>query len=237
MQRSRFITTVSRAGSADEARALVSRQREEFSDASHTCWAYLVGPPGSTTTIGLSDDGEPHGTAGRPIFAVLSHARVGDVVAAVTRYFGGTRLGKGGLVRAYSQGVVEALSAMATVEKVRRVRVAIEVEYAHTARVRRLLAGFDAHVRDEIREALTAYNHRELAVAASVEGGGLLAAAARTTISALMLVAGPRYPMKLFGARETAAAWLAQRVGARCAPPVSADDVLALAAQARAALR
>lgn len=92
-------------------------------------------------------------------------------------------------------------------------------------------------VREEIREALTAYNHRDLAVAASVEGGGLLAAAARTMISGLMLVAGPRYPMKLFGAREPAATWLAQRIGPRCAPVVTADDVLTLATQARAALR
>ncbi len=149
VQRSRFITTVSRAGTAEEARAFIAKQRDEFPDATHTCWAYLVGPPGSTTTIGLSDDGEPHGTAGRPMFEVLLHARVGDVVAAVTRYFGGTLLGKGGLVRAYSQGVVDALAAVTTVEKVRLVRVAVELEYAHMSRVRRLLGAHDAVLLDE----------------------------------------------------------------------------------------
>lgn len=161
VQRSRFITTVTRASSAEEAREFIEKQRVEFVGASHTCWAYLVGPPGSTTTIGLSDDGEPHGTAGRPIFEVLSHAPVGDVVAAVTRYFGGTLLGKGGLVRAYSQGVVEALSAMNTVEKVRLVRVAIEFEYAHTSRVRKLLSQHEATIVDEQHGATAGY-HVEL---------------------------------------------------------------------------
>ncbi|MDP3277329.1 MAG: YigZ family protein [Deltaproteobacteria bacterium] len=155
--RSRFITTVNRASSVDEARALISAQREEFVGASHTCWAYLVGPPGATGTIGLSDDGEPHGTAGRPIFEVISHARVGDIVAAVTRYFGGTLLGKGGLVRAYSQGVVEALAAMDTVEKVRRVLVALEIEYGHMSRVRKLLTSFDARLLSEVHGATVGY--------------------------------------------------------------------------------
>ncbi len=147
--RSRFITTVARAGSADEARAFVAKQREEFADAGHTCWAYVVGPPGSTSTIGLSDDGEPHGTAGRPMLEVLLHAPIGDVVAAVTRYFGGTLLGKGGLVRAYTQGVIEALAAIETVEKVRRVRVALEIEYAHISRVRRVIAAHEGAIEDE----------------------------------------------------------------------------------------
>ncbi len=146
---SRFITTVARASSAEEARDFIAKQREEFDGATHTCWAYLVGPPGSTAIIGLSDDGEPHGTAGRPIFEVISHAPVGDIVAAVTRYFGGTLLGKGGLVRAYSQGVVEALSLLKTVEKVRLVRVAIELEYAHMSRVRKLLASHEATIVEE----------------------------------------------------------------------------------------
>ncbi len=157
VQRSRFITTVSRASTVDDARAFIAQQREEFADASHTCWAYVIGPPGSSGTIGLSDDGEPHGTAGRPIFEVLSHSAVGDVVAAVTRYFGGTLLGKGGLVRAYSQGVVDALARVETVEKVRRVRVAIELEYAHMSRVRRLLASFEAALIDEQHSATVGY--------------------------------------------------------------------------------
>lgn len=158
VQRSRFITTVARASTAEEARAMIEQQRAEFEGASHTCWAFLVGPPGSTTTIGLSDDGEPHGTAGRPIFEVLSHAPMGDLVAAVTRYFGGTLLGKGGLVRAYSQGVVEALSVIETVEKVRLVPVSIAIEYAHMSRVRKVLSQHEAVIVAEQHEATAGYS-------------------------------------------------------------------------------
>lgn len=157
MQRSRFITTVARASTAEEARAFIERQRAEFEGATHTCWAFLVGAPGTTTTIGLSDDGEPHGTAGRPMFEVLLHAPVGDLVAACTRFFGGTLLGKGGLVRAYSQGVVDALAAMKTVEKVRKVHVAIELEYGHISRVRRVLSTFDAPLVDEVHGVTAGY--------------------------------------------------------------------------------
>jgi len=147
--RSRFVTTLARAVDADAARAVVAAVRAEMPDASHHCWAFVAGPPGSTAAIGLSDDGEPHGTAGKPMLTALLHSGVGEVVAVVTRYFGGTLLGKGGLVRAYTAGVVEALAALGTVERVRRSRVAVEIEYGHYEGVRRLLPGFEAEVLGE----------------------------------------------------------------------------------------
>ena len=118
IKRSRFIATLGYTPTREEARAFVDRVRAEFQDASHTCWAFLVGPPGSTVTVGMSDDGEPHGTAGRPMLNVLHHSGVGDLTAVVTRYFGGTKLGKGGLVRAYSGGVQRALELEAFMERV-----------------------------------------------------------------------------------------------------------------------
>lgn len=123
--------------------------RAEFPDASHHCWAYVVGPPGSTACIGLSDDGEPHGTAGRPMLNALLHSEIGDVCAVVVRYFGGTLLGKGGLVRAYTGGVVEALAALPTREKVRRARVQVEVEYGRFEALRRALPALEASVLEE----------------------------------------------------------------------------------------
>ncbi len=147
--RSRFVTTLGRTPRADDARSLLARVRAEMPDASHHCWAFVAGPPGSTASIGLSDDGEPHGTAGKPMLTALLHSGVGEITAVVTRYFGGTLLGKGGLVRAYTAGVVAALGALETVERVRRARVAVEVEYAHYELVRRLLPGFEAEVVDE----------------------------------------------------------------------------------------
>jgi uncharacterized YigZ family protein len=141
IQRSRFITTLGRARDVEEAREFVRTVKEEFPDANHNCWAYVAGPPGDTAFIGMSDEGEPHGTAGRPMLTVLLHGEVGEVVAVVTRFFGGVKLGKGGLVRAYSSGVQLALQSVPTVARVERVRVRIVVEYPVADAVRRLLAG------------------------------------------------------------------------------------------------
>jgi uncharacterized YigZ family protein len=157
IERSRFITTLARAATLDDARAFIAKVREEFPDATHNCWAYVVGAPGSTACIGMSDDGEPHGTAGRPMLNAMLHGRVGDVVAVVTRYFGGTLLGKGGLVRAYTGGVVDALATLTTVERVQKSRVQIELEYARVDTVRRLLPTFSAVILDEEFSATVGY--------------------------------------------------------------------------------
>src|SRR5215218_8245898 len=138
IDRSRFITTIAPAPTVEAAEAFIRSMRDEFPDATHNCWAYVVGPPGSTTRVGMSDDGEPHGTAGRPMLTALLHGGVGDVVAVVTRYFGGTLLGKGGLVRAYTGCVQQALEHLPTTERVRKVRIAIEIEYASVDGVRRM---------------------------------------------------------------------------------------------------
>ena len=141
IQRSRFITTLGRARNVEEAREFVRTVKEEFPDANHNCWAYVAGPPGDTASVGMSDEGEPHGTAGRPMLTVLLHAEVGEIVAVVTRYFGGVKLGKGGLVRAYSSGVQLALASAPVVLKVERVRVRIRVAYPSGDAVRRVLEG------------------------------------------------------------------------------------------------
>jgi len=146
---SRFIATVGVAATAEEARAFIDAVRAEFRDATHSCWAYVAGPPGSTASIGLSDAGEPHGTAGRPMLDVLLHSGVGEVVAVVTRYFGGTKLGTGGLVRAYGGAVQHALAQLRTVQRVARIAVAIEAGYADVARLRRLLEQVGAEVQEE----------------------------------------------------------------------------------------
>ena len=106
IRRSRFIATAARASTPEEAKAFIDEIRAEHSQATHNCWAYQAGRPGTTAHIGASDDGEPKGTAGRPMLTVLLHCGVGEIAAVVTRYFGGTLLGTGGLVRAY-QGLVK----------------------------------------------------------------------------------------------------------------------------------
>lgn len=146
IQRSRFITTVGPAPTVEAARAFIAAVRREFADATHNCWAYLVGPPGQTAQIGFSDDGEPHGTAGRPMLDVLVHSGVGDIVAVVTRYFGGVLLGKGGLVRAYGGGVKLALASLPRRERVERVRMDLVIPYALFKPLRLLLPDFEAEV-------------------------------------------------------------------------------------------
>ena len=143
------MTTIERAATSEDAHLVVERVRDEFPDATHHCWAFVAGPPGSTTHIGLSDAGEPKGTAGRPMLTVLMHSGVGDIVAVSSRWFGGTKLGTGGLARAYGGGVQHALASLPTVLRVERVRLAVSVTFAHVAALRQLLRELDALVEGE----------------------------------------------------------------------------------------
>ncbi len=119
VMKSRFIATLGPAFSIDEARAFLTRIRKEFADATHNVPAYIIGG-GNTVTEYFSDDGEPNGTSGRPALAVLRGSGLGDVVLVVTRYFGGTQLGTGGLVKAYTEAAQSVVNA---VERGRRVPV------------------------------------------------------------------------------------------------------------------
>lgn len=146
IKRSRFITTVTHAPTLEAAREFIASVRVEFADASHNCWAYVVGPPGSTSQIGMSDDGEPHGSAGRPMLTVLLHSGIGDIAAVVTRYFGGTLLGVGGLVRAYSGGVQRALATLPTVEQMPMAHFDLLLDYAFVTPLQRILPDYEAAV-------------------------------------------------------------------------------------------
>ena len=149
IQRSRFLTTLAPAGTVAEAVAFIDEMRGRYPDATHHCWAYLVGPPGSSVHVGMSDDGEPHGTAGRPMLHVLHHGGVGDIAAVVTRWYGGTKLGKGGLVRAYSGGVQQALATLPTREKVCFLERFARLPYAHVRTLRRLAGAHEVEITDE----------------------------------------------------------------------------------------
>ena len=146
IQRSRFITSIAPAPTVDDATQFVRAVSNEFADATHNCWAYVVGPPGSTAQVGMSDDGEPHGTAGRPMLGVLLHADVGDVVVVVTRYYGGQKLGTGGLVRAYGGGVQLALASVPRAEHVRLASARVVIDYPHVDAVQQLLSALEVRV-------------------------------------------------------------------------------------------
>jgi len=118
VRKSRFVCHLSQAENAEQAKQFITDIRQQYPEATHNCWAFQTEQPGSTRSIGCSDDGEPHGTAGKPMFNVLCHADVGELVAVVSRYYGGTKLGTGGLARAYSDSVIAALDKLQCCEKV-----------------------------------------------------------------------------------------------------------------------
>lgn len=140
VRRSRFITTVAHAPDSEAAHAFVESIRKEFPDATHNCWAFVAGPPGTSAHVGMSDAGEPHGTAGRPMLSVLLHCGVGEIAVVCTRYFGGVKLGTGGLVRAYTDGVQHALEALATLERVDRALLIVALAYQDVDALQRLVA-------------------------------------------------------------------------------------------------
>ncbi len=109
VKKSRFITSVGRAKGVDACRAFVAKISEEFQDARHNCFAFNGGKAGESGFAGCSDDGEPHGTAGQPMLNIVLHCGMGEICCVVTRYFGGILLGTGGLVKAYSDSVRQAL--------------------------------------------------------------------------------------------------------------------------------
>jgi uncharacterized YigZ family protein len=126
---SRFIATLAPVFSVEQARDFIRRLRAEFADASHNVPAYVVGF-GSSVTAHCNDDGEPGGTAGRPALAVLQGSGLGDAAVVVTRYFGGTKLGTGGLVRAYSEAVRQVLAITPRAYKIPVHTVMLGVPYS-----------------------------------------------------------------------------------------------------------
>jgi uncharacterized YigZ family protein len=145
---SRFIASAAPVFSVDEAKAYVARIRKEFEDASHNVPAFVVGH-GATVVAHCHDDGEPSGTAGRPALAVLRGSGLGDVAVVVTRYFGGTKLGTGGLVRAYSDAVRAVLEELPLAEKVATHLVMVATPYPLFERVRLAVQAHHGQILDE----------------------------------------------------------------------------------------
>ena len=142
---SRFIATAAPAFTADEAKAFIARVKSEFSDATHNVPAYVIGH-GNSIIAHCHDDGEPSGTAGRPALAVLRGSGLGDVAVVVTRYFGGTKLGTGGLVRAYGDAVRRVLACLPRALKVATHTVVVTMPYSYFERAQRLVAAHDGQV-------------------------------------------------------------------------------------------
>ena len=148
IKKSRFIARVYPAASRAAAMEFIDQCRTEFPDARHHCWAFVVGPPRSPLNVAQSDDGEPTGTAGKPILNVLEHKQVGDILLVVIRYFGGIKLGAGGLVRAYSQAAQSAMSALELRDFVPQADLVYVGDFSQEQAVRQWLAGRGGEVLD-----------------------------------------------------------------------------------------
>lgn len=149
IKRSRFIASVGHTPGVEEAKAFIEQIKAEFEDARHNCWAYCAGAAGSTDRIGASDDGEPHGTAGRPMLTAVTHSGIGEVTVVVTRYFGGILLGTGGLVKAYQSSVKMALEAVPTRVRTKTKRIKFSVEHRFVNQVLRKIEAVNGRILEK----------------------------------------------------------------------------------------
>ena len=146
IKRSRFIASVGHTPGVEEAKAFIEQIKAEFEDARHNCWAYCAGAAGST---GASDDGEPHGTAGRPMLTAVTHSGIGEVTVVVTRYFGGILLGTGGLVKAYQSSVKMALEGVPTRVRTKTKRIKFSVEHRFVNQVLRKIEAVNGRILEK----------------------------------------------------------------------------------------
>jgi uncharacterized YigZ family protein len=148
IDRSRFITTISYAQTTQDARSVISRIRSQMPTANHHVYAFCIGY-GNSITEGMSDDGEPSGTAGPPSLAVLRGADIGDTVLVTSRFFGGIKLGTGGLVRAYTESAQAALQGLELAFNIPKLIALIEFTYDFFAPIERLLTTSGVEILDK----------------------------------------------------------------------------------------
>ncbi|EPA0547897.1 YigZ family protein [Vibrio alginolyticus] len=144
IKKSVFITYLAHTPSIEAAKAFVDQIKAKHADARHNCWGFVAGRPEDSMKWGFSDDGEPSGTAGKPILAQLSGSGVGEITAVVTRYSGGIKLGTGGLVKAYGGGVQQALKLLQTIEKKITTKLRLTLDYGFMPIAQSIMPQFSA---------------------------------------------------------------------------------------------
>lgn len=150
IKKSRFITQLIPVDTAELAKANVEAVRKEHPQARHHCWGYVLGRADDSMLWGFSDDGEPSGTAGKPILSQLSGSGIGQMLAVVTRYSGGIKLGTGGLVKAYGGGVAQALALASKIEKKIMTQLHLNFSYDMMPLVQNLMNLFDVKQLDAV---------------------------------------------------------------------------------------
>lgn len=143
---SEFLTFLHPVTSREEAMGFIENYRQQYPDAAHVCWAYAIGNTRQPQTQAFSDDGEPSGTAGKPMLHVLTERDVGNSLAVVVRYFGGVKLGAGGLVRAYSAAVSNAVGIAELTWVTPSVTLKVGVDFARETKIRHLANQFEGSI-------------------------------------------------------------------------------------------
>lgn len=175
IKRSRFIAQAIPLANTAELHRLQAQLQVEHNKASHHCLAYILGAPEQPRAAGSSDDGEPSGTAGKPMLNVLLQQQIGDVGVVVTRYFGGTKLGAGGLIRAYAQAVAELVKVMPLEQVESRKELSLNYPYNLEPQIQRVLNPLQVDLVDErfgesVSKTLSVVESDFEALRASLEG-------------------------------------------------------------------
>ncbi len=147
VKRSRFIAYAQHSKGSLAAKKCIQRLKEKYPDARHHCHAFISGAPNDSNLYGFSDDGEPSGTAGMPIFTHLKHSGLGEISLVVVRYFGGTKLGTGGLARAYGDAAKQVLLALTTQEYIAMEVIHLKMSFALEAEVRKKIAAIGGNIK------------------------------------------------------------------------------------------
>lgn len=146
VKRSRFIAYLSHTHGSAEAKSFIAELKSQYPDARHHCYGFVAGAPGDSNQYGFSDDGEPSGTAGMPIFNHLKHKDIGEVCIVVVRYFGGTKLGTGGLARAYGDAAKAVLEITELKSYIAMEKVKLEMDFSQEQLVRKIISEADGEI-------------------------------------------------------------------------------------------
>ncbi|MBB1427535.1 YigZ family protein [Shewanella sp. SG44-2] len=149
IKHSRFISLLFHCPHPNDMKLALTDIKQQYPGANHYCYAFVAGSPENTIDMGASDDGEPSGSAGKPMLACLQGAKIGELGVIVVRYFGGTKLGVGGLVRAYTSGIKQGLTQIQTQVKHLRYPARLVCHYAQLTDVEYLVAQYDGVVMDK----------------------------------------------------------------------------------------
>lgn len=158
IKKSKFFACAGLVENRGAAMQMLAEMKSQYPDARHHCWAYLLGDPHQPVSAAMSDDGEPSGTAGKPILNVLQHKDVGNIMMIVTRYFGGIKLGAGGLVRAYSGAAQQTMETLPVIAMVSLESFRVETNFAQEQFIRHWISTVEGKITDcQYTQAVTLF--------------------------------------------------------------------------------